>query len=85
MNNQGQMMLFGLMLMIFIFAVVVILISPMKEVVSNFRENYHCSETNLSINDRALCTLVDMYLPYFIVTLLIGSAVYLFYRTITAV
>lgn len=80
MNNTGQIMLFGLMLMIFIFILAVAMIGPMQEMIRDFRADYHCSWTNLSINDRALCTLVDLYLPYFIITVLIGSAAYLFYR-----
>jgi uncharacterized membrane protein len=83
-NKRGQMMLYGLILMMFIFVIVVVLIFPMRSIISNFRIERHCTWTNLSINDRALCTIVDMYLPYFMLTLLIGSAAYLFYRTTLA-
>lgn len=80
-NKKGQMMLFGLIVMVFIFVVAVSLISPMKGIIQEFRTDNHCQWTNLSINNRALCTIVDLYLPYFIITLLVGSAAYLFYRT----
>ena len=84
MNEKGQMVLFGLMVMVFLLVVTIILINPLKEIIQENRIAMNCSnQQGLNLNERAICLVMDMYLPYFIITLLIGSAAYLFYRLVT--
>lgn len=80
MNNQGQSMLFGLMLMVFIFFTAVILIAPLKEGINIGREGLDCTNSSITTGQKATCVIVDGYLPYFIGTVLVASSAYVFYR-----
>jgi hypothetical protein len=83
-NKKGQMVMFGLMMMLFIIATAVVLIQPMREIVNDFRTDRDCGNSSITTNEKVTCTIVDFYLPYFLATLIAGSAVYVFYRTAVA-
>ena len=79
-NRRGQTMLFGLMLMVFLFFAAIVLIDPLKQGIDIGRAALDCGSENLSVGQGSTCLIVDAYLPYFIGTVLVGSAAYVFYR-----
>lgn len=79
-NNRGQMMLFGLMLMVFLFFAAIVLIDPLKQGIDIARGSLNCGSSNLTVGQSSTCLIVDAYLPYFIGTVLVAGAAYVFYR-----
>lgn len=41
-NKKGQMVMFGLMMMLFIIATTMVLIQPMREIVNDYRTDRDC-------------------------------------------
>ena len=65
-NKKGQAIFVGIMVAIMVFITVVVLITPLKDVVTTGRDNLNCEYTNLTAGERATCILVDMWLFYFV-------------------
>ena len=77
-------MMLGLMVMIMVVAFTIAIVGPLKDQIADFRNDRQCdnASANLTTNDKITCTLVDLYLPYFIAVLLIGSSGWLFYKVV---
>ena len=73
MNNNGQTMIFGIMLFVLAFIVAVILIPPLRGLLDEVRGqgSLSCGNTNLTTGEAATCVIVDLILPFFILTVLI--------------
>ena len=69
MNNKGQAVLWGLMMMVFLFMFGMTIIDPMKDVITDVRAADQLDCTNSSITDgaKSSCLIIDLTLPYFIV------------------
>jgi hypothetical protein len=79
-NNKGQLMLVGLMMMIFLIFAAVVLIEPLKEAIGIGRESLDCGNPAIATMEKATCILVSGILPYFIGIVLAASAAYLFLK-----
>ncbi len=79
MNKKGQALIFGIMLMILALVVVSIVIHPLVEVIDLTRsaDSLNCTSTTISTGRRATCLVVDIYLPYFVITALFLGGGYL--------
>lgn len=79
MNKKGQSLIFGIMLMILALITVTIVLSPMVEVIDIARDADHlnCSSNSLSTGIVATCLVIDLYVPYFVVTALFLGGGYL--------
>lgn len=69
MNNKGQVLLFKFMLGFTIIMLALILITPLKEVLSETQDEDHlnCTSANLTFGQESTCITTDALLPYFIV------------------
>jgi len=87
MNNRSQVLLTGIMMAIMIFIVAVILIRPIKDVITDARseENLNCSSTDLSTGTEMTCILVNLYLFYFFGIAVAASLSYLLWRKLTSI
>lgn len=75
MNNKGQAGMLMIMLAVFAFVVGVILAAPIKDLTDDARnsDNLDCDADGLSTGVSATCVIVDMYLPFFIGTIIFGG------------
>ena len=85
MNKNGQTVVLGLMIAIFIFLASVVLIAPMKDMIDVARDSTHldCDNTSISTGQKGTCLIVDLYLPYFVGAVLAAGIGFIFVRKIT--
>lgn len=86
MNKKGQSLIFGIMLMILALVTVTITLGPLVEVIDLARgpESLNCTNPLLSTGTRATCLVIDIYLPYFVITALFLGGGYLVTQKIRA-
>ena len=79
MNKKGQSLIFGIMLLFLALITVTIILNPMIEVIDLARGNtsLNCTNPSLSTGTRATCLIIDIYLPYFVITALFLGGGYL--------
>jgi hypothetical protein len=72
----GQKNITGVITAIMVFIVVVLLISPLKDLLILFRDSDHlnCGAAGLSVGNGLLCIFVDLWLFYFIVVAITAGA-----------
>ena len=72
MNLKGQVMLVSLMIGFIIFLAGMVMIDPLKDVITEVRGagQLDCSNTSISDGNKMSCLAVDLYLPYFIVVVM---------------
>ena len=76
-NKRGQVALIAMAIGIFIFFLGISFIDPIKEVVVEARgvEQLDCANSSITDGAKTTCLIVDLILPYFIVTIIaIGGA-----------
>ena len=68
MNNKGQVLMFGLMMATFVLIAALLLIDPLKDIITEVRntDNLNCSSTSISTGTRLTCIGTDLTLPFFI-------------------
>lgn len=71
MNRNGQTMLLGLMMGVFLFMLAMVFIEPIKDVISSVRgtSQLDCNNSSISDGTKGTCLIVDLILPYFIITI----------------
>ena len=67
MNKKGQAIFVGIMVAIMVFITAIVLIQPLKEVITTARsvEYLDCTNESITVGNRATCILVDLWLFYF--------------------
>jgi len=81
-NKIGQqMMLLGIVFMVAAFIAAILMIDPMKDLLSIGRTSLDCSNTSITTGEKLSCLIVDATLPYFVITALVAGAAYIFYKT----
>ena len=67
MKKKGQAVFVGIMIAIMVFITAVVLINPLKEVITTARDVDHldCVNESIAVGERATCILVDLWLFYF--------------------
>jgi len=83
MNKKGQVLIFGIMLMVLSLILVTILGAPIREFVDISRDADHlnCSSNTLSTGTLATCLVIDLFLPYFVGAALFLGGSFLIYRS----
>ena len=64
----GRRTITGVLTSIFVFVLVVALITPLKELIINARTSLSCGTAGLAVGNSMLCIFVDLWLFYFVVT-----------------
>ena len=82
MNTRGQILIFGIMMFMIAFIVVVILTGSIKEFVELARDSSHldCGNATITTGTRMTCLIVDLYLPYFVAAVLAAGGTFLFIK-----
>lgn len=72
MNKKGQAALVGLAIGIFIFMLAMVFIDPMRDVITETRsaDQLDCDNSSISDGTKSTCLIVDIILPYFIISVL---------------
>jgi hypothetical protein len=85
MNKSGQMLIYGIMMLILALIFATIVTRPMIEVIDIARDSDHldCSNNSISTGQKATCLVFDIYLPYFVITILFLGGSYITYKKIT--
>jgi len=75
MNKKGQVLIFTIMLAMFAFVCAVIMIAPLKEMITTARgaDYLDCANDSISTGTAATCLIVDIYLPYFIAAVIFAG------------
>jgi len=73
--KKGQVMIYGIMLFVMVFIVMVIFTKPMKDMSDTARDVDHlnCSSSVISTGTKLTCLVVDLQLFFFVATVL-GAA-----------
>ena len=66
-NKKGQAIFVGIMICIMAIITVIMLIEPMKSFVDVAVDSNHldCTNTSISVGQKASCVIADWLLPYF--------------------
>lgn len=77
---QGSKSIAGVVESIFIFMVVVILVTPLKTLIILARDTSHlsCGTTGITTGASMLCIFIDVWLFYFVVVSIAGAITYVF-------
>ena len=69
-NKIGQVGILGLMLWFFVIILSIIMITPLKELISIARGPTYldCTNTSISVGQQATCIVVDFWLFYFVIS-----------------
>ena len=75
-ESKGQVMILGVMMFILAFMTAVLLVAPLIDLTDIVRDGDHlsCDNDTLSTGRSLSCVVVDLYLPYFIIAVIIGGA-----------
>lgn len=75
-NNKGQVMILAVMLFVLAFIVAVVLVNPVKDmtVLARNSANLDCDNSSISTGTALACVIVDLYLPYFIIAVILAGA-----------
>lgn len=84
-NNKGQVLVVGLMIWVMVFITAIILIEPMKELITDARSptSMDCGNTSITFGTKATCLIVDLWLPYFIGVVLASGASFMAWRLVS--
>ena len=79
MKKKGQMIFVKIMVAIMVFVVAIVLITPLKEVITTGRDVNHldCVNESITVGNRATCLLVDLWLFYFVGTCIAGGLAFI--------
>ena len=75
----GRKTITGVLAAIFTTILVIVLITPLKELITLFRDSNHlsCGSAALSVGQSMLCIFVDMWLFYFVVAAIAAGITYI--------
>ena len=81
-TNRGQAALLGIMIFIFTFIIATVLAKPIMDLTDTARDasNMNCEADNLTTGVAMTCIAVDLYLPFFIITVISVGAGYMTYK-----
>lgn len=81
-NRNGQVMMFRLMVLVAVILVALILINPLKSVITDVKDTdqLDCDNSSISFEEQAACLEVGLLLPYFIGAIIIFGFAYYFSR-----
>lgn len=65
MNKKGNLFMLGLMLCVMLFICTVVLLEPIKDVVSIGRTSLSCGDSSLSVYEDMTCIVVGSFLVIF--------------------
>lgn len=79
MNRRGQLIFLGIMMAVTIFIVAVVLIEPIKSMITIARDSDHldCESESLTTGEEMTCIITDSFLPIFIGFLVAIAIAYL--------
>ena len=79
MNKKGQYIFAGIMIAIMVFITAVVLIEPLKEVITTGRDVNHldCVNESITVGTRATCILIDLWLFYFVGVTIAGGIAFI--------
>ena len=85
MNKKGQVTILGLMLWVMVIVYALSIVPFFKDMIVDARssDNLDCGNSSISMGEAASCLVVDLYLPYFLLFLLIAGAGLLMYGSRT--
>jgi len=78
----GKRTVTGVITTIFIFVAVVVMITPLKDLIVLFRSNLSCGAVGLSTGAQMACIFVDLWLFYFIVTAIASAITLIFVKKV---
>ena len=80
----GKKNVTGIITSIFVFVVVVALITPLKELIILFRDSSHlnCASTSVAVGVKLTCIFVDLWLFYFIATTITAAITFIFIKKV---
>lgn len=80
---SGKRNIIGVVTAIFIFMLIAILITPLKDLVILARDSSHldCTNAAISLGARLSCIFVDLWLFYFILIVISSAVTYIFFKT----
>ena len=75
MNRKGQAMLFGVMVAIISFITIVVLATPVKDMVDLARDsdNLNCDADSITAGTAMTCVGVDLFLPFLTLTAIFAA------------
>jgi len=78
-------LIFGLIIALFGIIYAIIIIPAFKDVITEARDAEHldCGNTSISTGTRITCIGVDLYLPTFVIGVLMAALSYVFIKDIT--
>lgn len=82
---QGKKSIMGVVETIFIFMLVVLLITPLKDLIILFRDGSHlgCGLSGISLGANMLCIFIDLWLFYFIVIAIALAATFFYNKKVS--
>lgn len=80
MNNKGQIVVLGIMMFVFVLVIVMNLIQPLKDTISDSRDRMGCQYDNLTTWQAGTCVVIDITLFYFVGAALIAGSIYLWFK-----
>lgn len=80
----GKKNVTGIMTSIFVFVVVVSLITPLKDLIITFRDATHldCASASVAVGVKLTCIFVDLWLFYFIATAIASAVTFIFIKKV---
>lgn len=78
-NKKSQTVFVGVMIAIMVFITAIVLINPLKDVITTGRnvDNLDCGNESITVGTRATCILVDLWLFYFVGTTIAGGIAFI--------
>jgi len=79
MQKKAQSVMVGVMVAITVLIATIVLIVPLKEVITTARSVTYldCTNTSITTMTKATCVVVDMYLFYFVGVAIFGGLTYI--------
>jgi len=80
MNKRGQLVVVNIMIGLALIIVGVVVIDPLKEVltIASNSDNLDCSNASIGTGNRMTCIVVDFVLPYFIGMIMAVAGAFVF-------
>lgn len=71
-GKAGQAALVGLGIGVMIFMMAMVFTTPLKEVITEYRNasNLDCDNSSITDGTKSTCLMIDLLLPYFIISVL---------------
>lgn len=79
-NKRGQILLLGMMIAVFVFIFAMITAPVIKEMIDYGRSGMDCTNNSITTGQKLTCIAIDLILPYFIGSIILGAVAYIFVK-----